>query len=98
MPFKNGKVERQVKIVLYGILRSIAGVKEFSSGAVSLPALLEELAADFGERMGKYLYEEDNVESLTVVLNGRVVPRSRKKETRLGESDIVELLSPIGGG
>ena len=87
-----------MKIILYGILRSIAGVKELSSGARSLPALLEELSNDFGDKMNKYLYEEDNVESLTVVVNGKVVPRSDKMGIRLGDADLVELLSPIGGG
>ena len=87
-----------MKIVLYGILRSIAGVKEISSGARSLPALIDELATGFGERMGRYLFEEDNVESLTVVLNGKVVPKSKKGDVRLGDADVVELLSPIGGG
>jgi thiamine biosynthesis protein ThiS len=87
-----------VKILLYGILRSLAGSKELSSRSKSISALLEELSTEFGDRMTKYLFEEDNVESLTVVVNGKVVPRSEKKGIQLGDSDVVELLSPIGGG
>lgn len=87
-----------MKVVLYGILRSIAGRKELSSSARRIDSLLEEVSSRFGSKMSEYLYEQDNVESLTVVLNDQVVPRSEKALITLTEGDVVKLLSPIGGG
>jgi thiamine biosynthesis protein ThiS len=87
-----------MKVLLYGILRSIAGRKEISSGASSIPQLLAELADAFGKRMRAYLFEQDHIESLTVVKNGKVMARSERAQVSLEEGDVVELLSPIGGG
>jgi thiamine biosynthesis protein ThiS len=87
-----------MKVLLYGILRSIAGRKEITSSASSVPLLLGELADAFGKRMNAYLFEQDHVESLTVVKNGRVMTRSERAQASLGEGDVIELLSPIGGG
>lgn len=87
-----------MKVVLYGILRSIAGKKEFPSKASTIGQLLEELSKLFGRKMQKYLYDQDTVESLTVVLNGKVISKSEKAKIHIHEEDIVELLSPIGGG
>ena len=87
-----------MKVQLYGILRSLAGRKEIASKASTIPQLLSELAENFGTRMGDYLFEQDNVESLTVVMNGRVLARSERAEVILREGDTLKLLSPIGGG
>jgi molybdopterin converting factor small subunit len=87
-----------MKVLLYGILRSIAGKKEITSKASSIRQLLVELADAFGKRMSAYLYEQDHVESLTVVKNGRVMTGSERAQASLEEGDIIELLSPIGGG
>lgn len=87
-----------MKVLLYGILRSIAGRKETTSRASSIPQLLSELADAFGKRMRAYLFEQDRIESLTVVRNGRVMTRSERTKACLEEADVIELLSPIGGG
>ncbi len=87
-----------MKVLLYGILRSIAGRKEMASRASSIPQLLTELADTFGKRMSAYLFDQDNVESLTVVMNGKVLAKSDRAQACLGEGDVVQLLSPIGGG
>ncbi len=87
-----------MKVVLYGVLRSVAGVKELSSAARSIHDLLEELAHLFGRRMGEYLYRQGAADSLTVVHNGKVLSKRERDEAHLDDKDIVYLLSPVGGG
>ncbi len=85
-------------VELYGILRSIAGKKEYVTDASNIPDMLDELARRYGPKMAKYLYEKDAIESLTVVVNDGVWTKPQKKEAEIGNNDIVKLLSPIGGG
>ncbi len=87
-----------MKVVLYGILRSIAGTKTVEVRSPTIAGTLKELSDLFGRRMHEYLYEQDSIESLTVVLNGRVLSTSERSRASLGEDDVLELLSPIGGG
>jgi thiamine biosynthesis protein ThiS len=87
-----------LKVLLYGTLRSLAGKKEHRSGAPTVDKLVEELSRAYGEKMRQYLCAHGNTESLTLVLNGKVIPRPERDTITLGESDTVELLSPIGGG
>jgi len=87
-----------LKVVLYGILRSIAGRKDLDLDSPTVPQAEEELSRRFGSRMRQYLYEQDAVESLTVVLNGRVLSKDEARAARLQGEDVLELLSPIGGG
>jgi sulfur carrier protein ThiS len=48
--------------------------------------------------MRQYLYDQDAIESLTVVLNGRVLSKDEARTAKLQGEDVLELLSPIGGG
>jgi len=87
-----------LRVILYGILRSIAGTKELRLDSSTVSEAEEELSRRFGPRMREYLYDQDAVESLTVVLNGRVLSKDEARAARLQGEDVLELLSPIGGG
>lgn len=87
-----------MRVILYGILRSIAGTKELRLDSSTVSEAEEELSRRFGPRMREYLYDQDAVESLTVVLNGRVLSKDEARAARLQGEDVLELLSPIGGG
>lgn len=87
-----------MKVILYGILRSIAGRKDLDLDTPTVLGAEEELSRRFGPRMRQYLYDQDAVESLTVVLNGRVLSKDEARTAKLQGEDVLELLSPIGGG
>jgi len=87
-----------LKVILYGILRSIAGRKDLDLDSPTISQAEEELSRRFGPRMHQYLYDQDAVESLTVVLNGRVLSKEEARGAKLQDRDVLELLSPIGGG
>lgn len=87
-----------MKVILYGILRSIAGRKDLDLDSTTVSGAEEEMSRRFGPRMRQYLYDQDAVESLTVVLNGRVLSKDEARTAKLQGEDVLELLSPIGGG
>ena len=88
----------ELKVLFYGIFRSVAGGREMESAAQTIDELFDELSRKFGSRMEKLLSDDDVVEGLTILCNDRALPRSQRGSIRFAKDDVVKLLSPIGGG
>ncbi|HID56632.1 TPA: MoaD/ThiS family protein [Candidatus Poribacteria bacterium] len=90
-----------MRLKFYAVFRDITGQKELDKEfSGTLGQLLDELCDEFGQRMRRYIFDEEGRvrKYVKIFVNGRNIQDLEGLETRLDDEDEVAIFPPIAGG